>query len=66
MNVDECFNLKSFSPISDSGHSTLREGGDNELDNEAFLNDAETMQRIIAGKKQSQRRSLRESHLTEV
>lgn len=35
----------------DSGHSTLKDGNENDFDNEAFLNDAETMQRVLAEKR---------------
>ena len=35
---------------SDSGHSTIREGNENDLD-DAFLNDAETMHRVLAEKR---------------
>ena len=34
----------------DSGHSTIREGNENDLD-DAFLNDAETMHRVLSEKR---------------
>lgn len=37
----------------DSGHSTLRDGNENDFDADAFLNDAETMQRVLAEKRRS-------------
>ncbi|XP_052286750.1 ras and EF-hand domain-containing protein homolog isoform X4 [Dreissena polymorpha] len=39
----------------DSGHSTLRDSNDPDPDSEAFLNDAETMHRLLAGKRSNRR-----------
>ncbi|XP_053385020.1 ras and EF-hand domain-containing protein homolog isoform X2 [Mercenaria mercenaria] len=49
----------------DSGHSTLRDGNENDLDREAFLNDAETMHRLMADKRHRRSRSNRDLPLIE-
>ncbi|XP_060568165.1 ras and EF-hand domain-containing protein homolog isoform X5 [Ruditapes philippinarum] len=49
----------------DSGHSTLRDGNENDLDREAFLNDAETMHRLMADKRHRRNRSNRDLPMLE-
>ncbi|KAL4224722.1 hypothetical protein ACF0H5_015419 [Mactra antiquata] len=62
---DTCESDNGFLEDIDSGHSTLRDGAENDFDNDAFLNDAETMQRIISGKRSQRNKSLREQTVIE-
>ena len=49
--IGKCYIIVFFFS-SDSGHSTLRDSNENDYDTtEAFLNDAETMQRVLAEKR---------------
>lgn len=62
---DTCESDGAYLEDRDSGHSTLRDGTENEMDADAFLNDAETMQRIITGKRTRSLRANREPPLIE-